>query len=123
MIVRVVRARAPSGSVSGTQHHALTDGLLVVRYLAGLSGVALTQGALGGAAMRTDPVAIKAHLDAICPWLDIDDDGAFDPNTDGVLILRCMLGLPLRLPPMRRRCEAYPRCEQRPQTSRRICKA
>jgi alpha-tubulin suppressor-like RCC1 family protein len=80
-------------SVSSTKYHAHTDGLLIVRYLSGMTGAALTQGALGSTATRADPVAIKAHLDAIRSKLDIDGDGSFDPKTDGLLILRYLLGL------------------------------
>ena len=46
-------------SISSTKYDALTDGLLVLRYLFGLTGTSLTTGALGGTATRTDPAAIK----------------------------------------------------------------
>jgi len=35
----------------------------VLRYLFGLTGTALTNGALGATATRTDPAAIKAYLE------------------------------------------------------------
>ena len=80
-------------SVTDSQYHALTDGLMIVRYLAGQTGAALTQSALGGTATRTDPAIIKTYLDAIRPLLDVDADGTAEAATDGVLILRYLLGL------------------------------
>ena len=91
--VTIVATLDVDRSVSSTKYHVHTDGLLIVRYLSGITGSALTQGALGGTATRTDPAAIKAHLDAIRPKLDIDGDGSFDPKTDGLLILCYLLGL------------------------------
>jgi hypothetical protein len=91
--VTIVATLDVDRSVSSTQYHAHTDGLLIVRYLSGMTGSALTQGALGSTATRTDSVAIKAHLDAIRAKLDIDGDGSFDPKTDGLLILRYLLGM------------------------------
>jgi predicted outer membrane repeat protein len=80
-------------SVSATRYDALTDGLLVIRYLFGLSGPGLTAGALGGTATRTDPAAIVTYLDGVRTALDIDGNGATDALTDGLLILRYMFGL------------------------------
>ena len=69
-----------------------TDGLLVTRYLLGMTGPALTAGAIGAGANRSDPAAIKTYLDGIRPSLDIDGDGTVNPATDGVLLLRYLLG-------------------------------
>ena len=80
-------------SITASKYDALTDGLMVLRYLVGLSGSSLTSGALGGTATRTDPVAVKAYLDGIRTALDIDDNGASEPLTDGLLILRYLFGL------------------------------
>jgi len=44
---------------------ANTDGLLVVRYLLGLRGMALISGAIGANALRFDAPSIEAHLDAL----------------------------------------------------------
>ena len=41
---------------------ALTDGLLLLRHLTGLTGIALTQGALGLGAVRTDPESLSGWL-------------------------------------------------------------
>ncbi len=75
-----------------SQFHATTDGMLVMRYLLGMQGTALTAGALGDAPTRGDPVAVKAYLDAIRSKLDVDGDTVVEAATDGVLILRYLLG-------------------------------
>ncbi|MEX2119535.1 MAG: hypothetical protein WD847_08060 [Pirellulales bacterium] len=46
---------------------ALTDGILVVRYLFGFSGNALINGAIGTGATRTTAAAIDAYLDSLMP--------------------------------------------------------
>lgn len=76
-----------------TKFDALTDGLLIVRYLFGLSNEPLTAGAIGATANRTDPAQIKSYLDSIRPALDVDYDGKQDALTDGILITRYMMGL------------------------------
>jgi hypothetical protein len=80
-------------SLATTRYDALTDGLLIVRYLFGLTGTSLTTNALGATATRTDPAAVKAYLDDIRPALDIDGNGAADALTDGLLIVRYLFGL------------------------------
>jgi len=76
-----------------TQCDALTDGLLIIRYLFGLSGPSLTVNALGPTATRTDPDAIKGYLDGIRNSLDVDGNGTADGLTDGLLIIRYLFGL------------------------------
>ena len=56
-------------------YDALTDGLLIIRYLFGLTGPSLTNGALGITATRADPTLIKTYLDGVRPLLDIDGNG------------------------------------------------
>ena len=80
-------------SLAVTEYDALTDGLLVIRYLFGLTGTSLTSGALSGTATRTDPAAIKAYLDFMSSALDIDGNGTADALTDGLLIVRYLFGL------------------------------
>jgi hypothetical protein len=46
---------------------ALTDGLLIVRYLFGITGTQLTDGLLGTGAVRTEAVEIIAFLDGFLP--------------------------------------------------------
>ena len=74
-------------------YDALTDGLLVIRYLFGLTGSSLTTGALGTGAMFSDPAELLDHLDDVRPLLDIDGDGAVDALTDGLLLIRYLFGL------------------------------
>jgi len=81
------------GSSTDTKYDALTDGLLVVRYMYGLTGAALTMGALGDTPTTRDATAVKAYLDLNHLSLDIDGDGNMDPATDGVLIVRYLFGL------------------------------
>jgi hypothetical protein len=73
-------------------YDAVTDGYIVMRYLFKLSGTALTDGAIGGGATRTDSGAILNYLDGVKSQLDIDGNGRVDALTDGVLIVRYMLG-------------------------------
>ena len=75
------------------KYDALTDGLLIVRYLSGLSGNALASGATGNAAQRTQPAVMQLYLDAIKPLLDVDGDGQINLQTDGVIMLRYLFGL------------------------------
>lgn len=74
------------------QATALTDGLLIIRYLFGFSGTALVAGALGNDATVTSPAAIIAHLDSHKAAFDIDGDGSTGPLTDGLLIIRYLFG-------------------------------
>jgi hypothetical protein len=71
----------------------LSDGLLVIRYLFGLRGPALTAGALGNGAALTDPADLVARLDDLRPIFDIDGNGQVDSLTDGLLLLRHLFGL------------------------------
>ena len=71
----------------------LTDGLLLIRYMFGVTGDALTTNALGpGATRRTGP-EISNYLFTHYPQLDADGNNHLDALTDGVLILRYLFGL------------------------------
>ena len=74
--------------------NALTDGLLIVRYMLGLSGGALTNGifASGGG---TDFGGIVTRLGVLGSnsWLDMDGNGEVKAESDGILLLRAMFGL------------------------------
>ncbi|WP_347269067.1 LamG-like jellyroll fold domain-containing protein [Paracoccus sp. (in: a-proteobacteria)] len=72
---------------------AATDGVLVLRYLFGLRGDALVAGAVGANAQRSDATAIVAYLDRLRLQLDVDADGSALALTDGLLVLRHVLGL------------------------------
>jgi uncharacterized delta-60 repeat protein len=72
----------------------LTDARLVIGYLFGFRGDALTAGALGANPGRTSQ-QITDHLAQLKTEgkLDVDGDGEVNAMTDGLLILRAMLGL------------------------------
>ena len=72
---------------------ALTDGLLVLRHMFGLSGDMLALGVVGSEAARSESVEIESHLSAAGEKLDVDGDGDVDALTDGLLILRDLFGL------------------------------
>ena len=74
-------------------YDALTDGLLAIRYLFGLSGASLTTGAIGPGATRTTPDAITQYLNDIRLDLDIDGNNDVDALTDGLMIIRYLFGL------------------------------
>ena len=72
---------------------ALTDGLLVLRYMFGLTDDALTFGVIGDNAEREDSDKILMYLVSHNESLDIDGNGSVDALTDGLLILRELFGL------------------------------
>ena len=73
---------------------AAVDGAMLLRYLFGLTGTALTNGiTMGSGAQRTDPAAINTFLGQVSSVLDIDADTKVNPMTDGLLIMRYLLGL------------------------------
>lgn len=74
-------------------YEAAYDGVLVVRYLFGISGSALTNNALGTNPERTDPAQIVSYLNNIRPLLDFDGNGRVDALTDGLLLVRYLAGL------------------------------
>ena len=71
---------------------ALTDGLLVLRYLCGFSGTTLSESAVSSSALRTSAGDISAYLSTNVEQLDIDGDGETDALTDGLLLLRYLYG-------------------------------
>ncbi|MBK7469648.1 MAG: hypothetical protein IPI73_02410 [Betaproteobacteria bacterium] len=74
-------------------YDALTDGLLALRYLFGLTGLPLTAGALGDGATRTDPGEMADYLNDIRPMLDVDGNGIVDALTDGVMLIRYLFDM------------------------------
>jgi len=68
----------------------MTDGVMWLRLMFGLSGDAVTANAL-------PPMPPRPDWAAIAPWvslapLDIDGDGVVDPLTDGLILMRALLG-------------------------------
>lgn len=74
-------------------YDALTDGMLIVRHLSGLTSNALLAGALGANATRFMAADITQYLDGIQPALNVDGDLLSESPTDGLLVLRYLLGL------------------------------
>ena len=71
----------------------LTDGLLIIRFLFGFTGAALTDGAIDPTGIRTQPNDIVAYLNQARPtMLDVDGNGQADALTDGLLIERFLFG-------------------------------
>ena len=70
-------------------YDGLTDGQLVMRFLQGRAGAALTTGVLGPSPGRSDPTN---YLSDVLPYLDADGNGAVDALTDGLLVIRHLLG-------------------------------
>ncbi len=72
---------------------ALTDGMLILRYLFGFKSEGLVNGVLALDATRTTPEEILAYLDSIRDiLLDVDGNGKTDAFTDGMLIARFLMG-------------------------------
>ena len=80
--------------IDGNQRYdALTDGLLILRGMFGLSGDALLAGATADDSNFDSPEEIETQFDALEALLDIDDDSNVDALTDGLLVLRYLFGL------------------------------
>ena len=75
------------------EYDALSDGLLIIRYLFGLTGDDLVSGILGSNSLVVEPIEIKSKLDSMRANLDVDGNGSVDALTDGLLILRYLFGL------------------------------
>ncbi|MEQ8846794.1 choice-of-anchor Q domain-containing protein [Botrimarina sp.] len=85
----------------------LTDGVLLIRYLDGVRGPDLVDGALGASATRTDPGEVADYLGRVIQrqvlqrsggaiasrdTLDLDADGAAEGSVDGALLARYLAG-------------------------------
>ena len=75
------------------QTQALSDGLIVIRYMFGLSNEQLIKNVIGTDANRTSSEEIEAYLSINEDKIDVDNDGSIDALTDGLLILRDLFGL------------------------------
>ncbi len=80
------------GSDSTTGLAPSTAGVLLLRYLLGFRDAALTAGALGTNPQRS-AAQIAAYIAANLSAFDVDGDGKVLMTTDGVMILRRLLGL------------------------------
>ncbi len=79
-------------SSPSTKYDAATDGVLLLRYLLGLRGSALTSAALGATAQR-NAAQIELYIAASLTAFDVDGDGLTLATTDGLMILRRLLGI------------------------------
>ena len=73
-------------------YEAVTDGLLMIRYLFGLTGVPLTSGAVGPGSTRATADIVQ-YLNSIKANLDVDGNGHADALTDGLMLTRYLSGL------------------------------
>ena len=74
------------------QLDAFTDGLLILRSMFGLTGSTLVAGAVASDAIYTNVADIESRIDDLGNHLDIDNNGAVDALTDGLIILRYLTG-------------------------------
>ena len=76
------------------QFDALTDGLLVLRYLFGFRGDVLINDAVGqnGIRQTADEISTFLGQEDCLVNLDIDDDGELGALSDGLLIIRYLFG-------------------------------
>jgi len=99
--VNVVATFAPSPLAArildiddNNAYEAAFDGVLVLRHLFGLTGSALSNGATGTGAnpARVADPALRDYLSNVLPYFDIDGDGQVLATTDGLILLRKLLG-------------------------------
>jgi hypothetical protein len=73
-------------------YDALTDGLLMIRYMAGLRGTALVNHAVGLNPTR-NAAQIETYLGQLGAALDVDGNHVAHAATDGVILLRRLFGI------------------------------
>ena len=69
----------------------LTDGLILIRAMSGLTGPSATAGGVGSSPGRSTWNAISPYINPA--FLDIDGDTFVDSKTDGLMLLRMMFKL------------------------------
>jgi subtilisin family serine protease len=74
-------------------YDALTDGLMILRYLFGLSGQGIVNSAIGFGATVSDPSEVMTRLQDLRPLFDVDGNGQAEALTDGLMIIRYLFGL------------------------------
>ncbi|MGL5001869.1 MAG: hypothetical protein ACRDAM_02905, partial [Casimicrobium sp.] len=101
VIERKLNAAAPlpntvldvDASSGATKYAADHDGLMILRYLLGVRGDAITVGIIAPTATRSAQ-AIETHLTSIASQLNVSQQpGSAKATTDGFMILRYMLGM------------------------------
>ncbi|MDC0173000.1 S8 family serine peptidase [Gammaproteobacteria bacterium] len=72
---------------------ALSDGLLILRSMFGLTDGPLIQSAVSIDALYTSAADIESRINGLGLLLDVDGNDSLDPLTDGLLILRYLFGI------------------------------
>jgi hypothetical protein len=72
---------------------ALTDGLLALRWMFGMTGDALVAGVVMAGAPRSTAALVSQYLGSIEGALDVDGNGVNQALADGLLIVRYLFGL------------------------------
>jgi poly(3-hydroxybutyrate) depolymerase len=86
----------PTGTIDidgNNKFDALTDGLLLLRSMFGISGDSLIQGVIADDATFVTASDIQERIQSLGSELDIDNNGSVDALTDGLLILRYLFEL------------------------------
>lgn len=78
---------------ANVQYLPASDGVLILRSMFGLTGTALTNNALGVAATRTGDPQMATYLTDMLPFFDVDGNGRIEASSDGLMIVRKLLGL------------------------------
>jgi len=73
----------------------LSDGLMILRYLIGMQGTAVTQKAMSPMGSRSTSASVAAWIERGRQenWLDFDGDGSTTALGDGLLLMRAMFGM------------------------------
>jgi len=89
-----VMSAPPSVDIdSDGAYDAFTDGMIALRHMFGITGDGLTATALSLYAQRTAANDVESYVGNLGNSLDIDGDSKIDPLTDGVLLIRYLLGV------------------------------
>ena len=78
---------------SNGEYDALTDGLLLLRRMFGLTGDALVSGVIADNSPYPYPDDVERHFNILDDLVDIDGDASIDALTDGLVTLRYLFGL------------------------------
>ena len=78
---------------SNGEYDALTDGLLLLRSIFGLTGNALVSDVVADNSAYPYAEDIQGHFQTLGDLVDIDGDGSIDALTDGLVTLRYLFGL------------------------------
>ena len=93
-IVRLIQMLVDLRDVDGNgQYDALTDGLLLLRGMFGLTDSALIAGTVSSDALYSTSEEIQSQISLLGDLADIDGNGDIDALTDGLLTLRYLFGL------------------------------